>query len=261
MKIGSPREELLTLQVELDIGGEPSAFDAIVPRAPARPRRLLPLLQTIAAEVVDRAEHDLRAAGRSVSCKPRCASCCRLLNTISKAEAHRIREVVEAMPEPRRDAIRSRCLGARRRLEDAGLGALYDGAKGARDAKLDPERIATDYFALRLACPFLEDEMCSIYEERPLNCREYMVSSPAEHCSERLPEDLERVPLAIPVSQALRPIEQRDGDGVGWVLLAIAPLWAEEHPDVGPKRPGPDLVREALRALAGEPKKKRAKQR
>jgi Fe-S-cluster containining protein len=34
-----------------------------------------------------------------------------------------------------------------------------------------------------MPCPFLEDESCSIHPDRPLVCREYLVTSPAELCA------------------------------------------------------------------------------
>ena len=44
--------------------------------------------------------------------------------------------------------------------------------------------VSARYFAAQIPCPLLEDERCSVYEERPLVCREYLVTTPAERCAE-----------------------------------------------------------------------------
>jgi hypothetical protein len=53
------------------------------------------------------------------------------------------------------------------------------------------------YFEPAIACPFLEDESCSIHPDRPLACREYLVSSPASACAHPSPESIERVDLPL----------------------------------------------------------------
>jgi Fe-S-cluster containining protein len=53
------------------------------------------------------------------------------------------------------------------------------------DNKPDGERyfeVSVRYFRMHLPCGFLEDGECTIYADRPLVCRQYMVTSPAEHC-------------------------------------------------------------------------------
>lgn len=251
--------EVLSVRLDLAIEDEQVTFEALVPRAPTRPRRLLPLLQALTEEIVDRAERRIRAEGATVSCKVGCGACCRHLVMVSKTEAHHFRDLVEAMPEPRRTEVRGRFAEVRRRLQEGGLGALVRGAKGADEAKLDPDRIAGDYFALGIPCPFLEAESCSVHADRPLLCREYLVTSPSELCKEHPPEQLARVPLAARVSESLQALDRRDGDGVGWIPLSVALQWAEENPDVGRAVPGPDLVRDLLKTIAPKTRKKRKK--
>ena len=38
--------------------------------------------------------------------------------------------------------------------------------------------LGREYFQLGIPCPFLEEESCSIYHDRPITCREYLVTSP-----------------------------------------------------------------------------------
>ena len=50
------------------------------------------------------------ARGEAISCKAGCGACCRQLVPVSETEAHHLRDVVEAMPEPRRAAVTARRL-------------------------------------------------------------------------------------------------------------------------------------------------------
>src|SRR5262249_59780961 len=102
---------------------------------------------------------------------------------------------------------------------------------------LQPETITEDerraagvrYFLQAIPCPFLEEEACSIYAERPLSCRDYVVTSPPENCSLPTPETVRRVPLAINMWQATHGTVQSAGAQRPWVPLALAPEWAEAH--------------------------------
>src|SRR4029450_6909381 len=102
------------------------------------------------------------------------------------------------------------------------------------------------YFQQGIPCPFLEEESCSIYEERPITCREYLVTSPAENCSGPPPENIRRVKMLIPVFNAVARWQVPPSEHFleRWVPLILAPEWAEDHPDVSPGLPGLELLRE-----------------
>ena len=65
------------------------------------------------------------------------------------------------------------------------------------------------YLGLELACPFLEDDACSIYAERPSACREYLVSSPKELCARPLTEPVQAVPIRFCPWRARRWMRRR----------------------------------------------------
>src|SRR6185295_18155103 len=113
--------------------------------------------------------------GRSVSCGAACGACCRQIVPLSAVEARHVAAVVAAMPEARQEEVRARFAAVQRAVREAGVLA------GVRRDTPD-KAVTARYFALGMACPFLVDESCSIYEDRPLICREFVVSSPAENC-------------------------------------------------------------------------------
>lgn len=108
-----------------------------------------------------------------------------------------------------------------------------------------------EYFRAGVACPFLEDESCSIYEHRPLSCREYLVSSPAENCKQPSAETIAMVPVPVKLSEILYCF----GDGLGndrtrWVPLVLALEWAAAQADAPqPRWPAPTLFERFLKAV------------
>jgi hypothetical protein len=107
------------------------------------------------------------------------------------------------------------------------------------------------YMALSLPCPFLEDESCSIHPDRPVTCREYLVTLPAEHCADPSPEKVRRIPLRAHVSRALAEIDTHDGRGI-WIPLVLSLDWSEAHrDDPVAQRPSAEWIDEVLRKMTG----------
>ena len=103
--------------------------------------------------------------------------------------------------------------------------------------------------------PFLEAESCSIYAERPVTCREFLVVSPPEHCAQPGSREVQAVRLPLRVFNALARMHapwDRPGSERA-VPLILAPEWAEAHADEPPAQPGPDLLRDLLRHLSMKP--------
>jgi Fe-S-cluster containining protein len=244
-----------TVTTEITLGSDDWQLRARldVPAGPATLAELLPAARSLSDTVVHATRQALEQAGTPVSCRAGCGACCRNLVAISEVEARRLHALVRQMPEDRRARLAERFAGARRTLEAAGLlEALLDTDEWT-EAEYD--RRYRDYFALRLACPFLEDESCSIYDERPITCREYLVTSPPEHCSHSETRPITRVRLPLRLFNAVarwqvppsRHLNER------WVPLITALDWAERHPDDPPPLPGKELLRELLALLSEKP--------
>jgi Fe-S-cluster containining protein len=250
------KPEWLTIHIGLTISRVPVQMHIPVPTSPVRPIDLLPQFRAVAETLVQIGVRRVKEEGEAISCKKGCGACCRQLVPISEIEAPRIRAVVDALPEPRRTEVRRRFADARRRLEEAGLLEKLEHAERFPDLKL--RTLGQDYFILGIPCPFLEDESCSIYEERPVSCREYLVTSPAENCKQPTAETIRCVPLSAKVSTAMTRIEEDPrARFTRWVPLILAPDWAETHADAGAPRPGPELLRELFQRLL-EPSKPQA---
>lgn len=233
------------VEFRIDAGGDAPITVALeLPTAPVPARRMLPVLQTLAHKVIDVAVDAATKGGEAVSCRAHCGACCRQLVPVSLTEARRIAELVQAMPPPKRARVRERFAKAVARLESSGLldelREMDDTAGGTRSS-LNPR-----YFPLGIACPFLEDESCSIHRDRPLICREYLVTSSPEHCADASSRLVRRIPVHNAVSVDACRLEYR-GRTTSRIPLVLALAWAEEHTgDEPPPRPPIDWIQQLL---------------
>jgi Fe-S-cluster containining protein len=219
------------VEFQLDLGVETVTVSLQLPTAPTPARRMLPVLQTLVHKVIDVAVKDAKKRGETVSCKAGCGACCRQIVPISLTEARRIAALVDGMAPPRRARVRERFTKATARLQAAGL---LDDVRNLDD----PLALHPRYFPLGIACPFLEDESCSIHPDRPLICREYLVTSSAEHCADPTAGGIRRLPMYAVSTDALR-LEYR-GRTASRIALVLALEWAEAHADDEPD-PRPPL--------------------
>lgn len=239
-----------TIGVELNGPGWTLKTTIAAPAGPTRLVELLPLANGLADAVGNIAAQALAKQGETISCRKGCAACCRTMIPVAEVEARRLRELVETLPEPQRAQVLARFADVLRRLDEAGLLSRLR----SRDQWTDSENknVQVKYFLQGIACPFLEDESCIIYGDRPTSCREFLVTSPPENCSRPTNEDVRIVNLPLRVTSAL---PRFDADAptakqIRWVPLVLALEWAAEHPDETPPRPGTELARELFRHVA-----------
>jgi Fe-S-cluster containining protein len=245
----SDTDDVAQITLEITIGGEPVRFTVTVPRGPATWEHLLPFMRALIQVSDDIAQEQAGRAGRRVSCRAGCGICCRQRVPIAPLEAHRLRRLVEQMPEPRRSRVIARFREAEARVKAAGDAVSLDSPQPLTLEEMT--RRAANYFRLMIACPFLEEESCSIYEERPLKCREHMVTSPAASCADPDQPGVEPLPLPLRVFLTTLLLEDdSQSPGVRWVPLHDLLSWTQAHPPVEPARTGPQLLHEFMNRLS-----------
>lgn len=248
-------QEIETAKIELSGPGWQLSTTVSVPKGPMPARELLPLARMVAEKVVDYTSRSVEDEGQKISCKKGCGACCRQLVPIPEVEARHIRDLVNALPEPRRSEIRGRFAQARRRLQESGLLEKLLEREHWREDEVRP--LGIKYFFQGIPCPFLEDESCSIHPDRPITCREYLVTSPAENCAQPGKDTIAQVELPFKIWPALARLEMPAAQTrfISWVPLILALDWADSHPAEPGGRPGPELLRNFFEQLsATQPK-------
>lgn len=237
------------VRLNLRMPGGPFQHEFVAPPEGVRPVRMLPVFRAITDELVRRSSRAVTKTGRTISCKAGCGACCRQIVPISETEARHLATLIDELPEPRRDAVLARFDDARQRLESADLWERL-----VAHASLDDdaaEQLALDVLHAGIPCPFLEDESCSIRRDRPLSCRELLVTSDARHCEDPTPETIVPVPIASHGSDALARIDPAPaGRNVYWMPLVLALDWVQDHPhDPHPPRSAVDHINTFLGLL------------
>jgi len=234
-----PPAEFDTANIHLQILGEECLFALQVPLGRRRLLELLPAARELTHKATAIAIRKARQQGKEISCKAGCGICCRQLVAISVVEAQAIADVVAALPYNRQDVILERFASAILHLEQAKLlnpqhrrghrGLIAHGA-GERRTLID--EVSKRYFKLQIPCPFLEDESCSIYPDRPLVCREYHVTSSAEHCAALYQSPVEKVDLPLHMGDVLASTVARfTGIRDQTIPLILALEWVESQED------------------------------
>ena len=223
-----------TATLRLSVGELRIVHPITVPTGPVAAADVVPALQGLVNAVVAAAE-----AGKAISCRKGCGACCRQLVPISRTEGERLLVTVAALPAERRAVLESRFAAAEAALAAADL----------KERKGRPDReLSTAYFALGIPCPFLEEESCSIHPDRPLVCREYLVTSPAALCAG--PEQEGVTPIPVPkVSLAARGLQDEREE---WFPLALLMDWAKRRPREGARRTGPEWIQRFLRGISSK---------
>lgn len=193
-----------SVRISLRVLGESVAAE--VPRPPASMpiAGVLPFLYQLDDATIDvSARRAVADRGEPISCAKGCSNCCRAQPVpVTPVEAVALAKLVDRLPEPRRTEVRAAFAANAARLQDAGLAEVYLD----RDRNVSEEEageIVRRYFALGLVCPFLVDDACGIYRDRPFVCRQYLVTSPVELCANPLENPVRPVPTLIGFAHAM----------------------------------------------------------
>ena len=243
-----------TVNLALSLGADTLCASITMPTAPLPLDALRPVFRSLAEAVIARAVDADAKAGHSVSCRPGCGACCHQLVPLTEAEARQIAALVDALPAPRRAEVLARFAAARAQLEGTQVLELMLHPERFSEADFLASGLPEAYFRLGIACPFLlADQNCSIHPERPMACREYLVSSPAANCAVPWDKPIRRVPLAAKVSTAVTLLGVAPGQRFArWVPLLLALDWTAEHAhDDLPPRPGPEWLGEFVGRMTG----------
>jgi Fe-S-cluster containining protein len=212
-----------SIRVVFSVHGRPVRVEVAAPARRGRLDELLPALRAIDDRLIEATVAAREAEGERISCAKGCSACCRRQPVpVTPPESFALALLVDALPEPRRSAVQQAFAAAAERLRAAGLYEVYM----QRDPEMTREAalsIARRYMALALACPFLEDEACSIYASRPFVCRQYLVTSPPDLCTAPLDNPVRPVRAPAAFAKAMMQAgEKLSGRAQYTIPLALA---------------------------------------
>lgn len=240
--------------LKLSVKGEPLEVPMAFPAKPVRPQRILPILQKITNGFVEIGVKEAARQGESVSCTKGCGACCRQIVPLSEIEVYHIAELVENMPAERRRKVEERFEEANRHFHESGLYERIDDKTGFSAEEI--RELGTNYFQEKFPCPFLEEEACSIHPDRPLICREYLVTSAAEICGDPSPEKIKTVEIPHKMSWTLLKIWRANySPQTTFIPLVRALEWAKTHPEKSRRKLGTAWMDEVIQSISTKSKK------
>jgi Fe-S-cluster containining protein len=239
LSIQTPDGDLPPLQI--DISDEPMLL-----------AELVPLLHALTNQVVDLAFERERCEEKSISCKAGCSICCKQLVPLAPAEVFFIVDRLLRIPAEQRRVPLECFQKNEERLASTDVITTIREAKNSDGSN----EIGCRYFQLGLYCPFLLNRSCSIHQWRPLACREYNVTSPAELCEDPFHNKIETVPLFRRISKGFSRLCSHVADlPVGMVPMPLLFDYFETHKTKAQKGfPGIELFEMMLEFVFGRQK-------
>ncbi len=239
-----------TANIKLSLYGKQVELNLSVPLKPVKPIKMLPVLQNITNKFVETGVKAFVGENESISCKAGCGACCNQPVPLAEFEAYHIAELVENLPEPRRTIIKNKFAEACRQLEKIDWFNRMENAANSPVQKDETRNLGLEYFYENIPCPFLEEQSCSIHPQRPLACREYLVTSPAENCQNPTAETVNHVDIKFKVSDIIRRIWKTDNlKNTSFVPMIYSLEWVKIHPDKFSKKRGEEWLMDFFKNL------------
>ena len=218
-----------TVDFELDILGRTANFRIDITQEQVELADIVPLARTLSTKLTLIVLDRLRENGKIVSCRKGCSACCSYLIPLSVPEVFRLRKELLAMPTERATVVLESCFEAAKTILSKRLERFdAEGLAGNQQSQID--RLSKWYTELKLACPFLLDDLCTMYEQRPLACREHIVTGSLVSCKAEEAGEPEVVRMPVSVIEALAQLTAvLESSNVESVMLPLAAPWVQNN--------------------------------
>lgn len=224
------------VDLEFDVLGKPMDLSVQITQSHASLADVVPLARAISAKITRTVIERLRLTGNAVPCCKGCSACCSYLVPLAIPEVFRLRQETLTMPEIRRTLTEQQCLMAARRILDEpppdSFADQHDLDSGDHVTPLVDS--ASDWYkSFRLPCPFLYENACTVYDQRPMACREHSVTGSPTACSGG-PGVADKIQLPLRMPEVLgRLASDLEGTGAEALILPFALFWADENAERG----------------------------
>ncbi|MDT8303806.1 MAG: YkgJ family cysteine cluster protein [Sedimentisphaerales bacterium] len=251
---------LKTISFELDIIGQSTYFSICVAQKQAKLSDITPLARMLSTKVAMMVLDKLQSNGEFVPCRKGCSACCNYLIPLSVPEAFCLREEIRAMPTEQSIAVSQSFLDTAKIILNE-KPKIFEINESETNCQIQINDLSKWYASLKLACPFLSNNLCTSYEHRPIACREYIVTGSALLCEDEWSDESQIVQMPISILDCLghlaAELEQSDIEAV---MLPLALPWVQENLERGERTwPAVAMVEcfvEILQALNIEQSKK-----
>jgi len=231
---GARRTFKKIIGLELDILGKTLSFRIGVGEGRARLADIVPIARSLCDSITEAIVRKAHEEGSYIPCGKGCSACCkRCLVPMSVPEALRFKEEIIAEPASRRESVWEACIHAAQLiLRQRPPESLIEQTDASFPLQAsDMSLISNWYTSLNLTCPFLVNNACGIYQQRPLACREHFIIGSSIACgSQSSLAEVVKMPVQTP-NVLGRLASELEGAEMESVILPLALIWCQENPE------------------------------
>ena len=219
------------IDFELQLYGQRVCFQMDVPDAAFSLSDIVPMASAISDRITGAVIDKFQSDGAQISCEKGCSACCSYLVPLSIPEVFWLEEIILGKGKSTSRQLMRTCLLAARSILKQKPPGMYSCEAGnqAEQRTVDISAVADWYSNLKIECPFLLNGICVVYEQRPLVCREHLVTVLPQLCRKK--NGLARaMDMPVRVSTALSQLTgELEGKSTEAVLLSLIPVWCGEN--------------------------------
>lgn len=213
----------------LDIAGKTVDFRIYVTAEQATLADIVPLAREFSTKLTTLFLENLREDGETIPCRKGCSACCNYLVPLSVPEIFRLREELLAMPSDYSVRILRSCLDTAGKILGEKPRGFY--LKNSSKSSQPHMGVVSEWYGgLKLACPFLSEDVCILYEQRPLACREHIATGTNLFCQPDHKDESTVAPMPISVVEAVGCLTaELENLDIEAIMLPLAFAWAEDN--------------------------------
>lgn len=185
---------------------------------------LVPLARVLCDNMMSATMDKYQMLGEKISCGKGCSACCTYcLIPLSIPEVIHLYDDIESLLSEQSSQFWGNSLSAARTL-------LEEGSLEPPNGEPFLDYVGEWYSNKQAPCPFLENNLCGIYAQRPLACREYLVKTPAQWCCPEFADRVTKVRLSTSILESLgKAVAALEGTPVEAIMLPFILPWIDEN--------------------------------
>lgn len=227
-----PAHDSELVELELNIFGNSLHLYIAVGNKPVRLSMLVPLARLLNTRITTIIKEYVINNGGTVTCQAKCSQCCRYLIPVAIPEAIRLSEEVMQMSKWKQKLVyKSTTLVAKRILELTPKDFLQELAEVQSETGSELNEISKWYSSMNLPCPFLFNNMCTIYNRRPMVCREHLaVNSVPDFCKPGNTKQAQLSQTPFSIAEALAELtSELEQKPVETIMLPFVFAWYDRN--------------------------------
>lgn len=193
--------------LELDVLDKRVCFSITVHETQARLSDLVPIARSLSNTLNELTEQKVRSTGHNIPCCKGCSVCCHDLALLSVPEAlYLVEEMHRIVPDDTHRQIIRYSTQVIRLVQQQLRQRQQTWETTEMVNNRQQTNLADWYTDQRIACPFLHENSCCIYQHRPFTCRDMLIVGTDGPCKFGTKDEVLKVNQSIMMRHALKTL-------------------------------------------------------